>query len=278
MKRRAILLLAAMGTALLLSSAAALAINTVQCKVDRTCNGTAAADLMRGTGSSDWMHGKGRGDTLRGFGNTSEFEEGLYGEGGNDKLYGGPGWDILVGGPGNDTMRGDEVGDHFVDHYQFTSNSWGNDAIEDTPSVLRGTGPFFVSNVVVFTGGVSANLYVNLTSSGQRHEATTGTSAVNWEGSVVDDVQNQGTGYDTIIGNNATNTIQSVGFDPNVGTISGGVDAVRALGGDDSVNVDDGVGDDAVDCGEGSDTVRFDAGDDVSANCENKTQDNNQVP
>jgi len=147
------------------------------------------------------MHGKGCEDTPNGFANTSDWEEGLHGEGGNDKLSGGAGWDILVGGPGNATMRGDEPGEQYVDSYKFASNSWGHDAIEDTPSKLRGTGPFFDSNVLYITGDVSANVYVNLTSSGARHEATTGTSTVNWQDSVIDDVQNQGIGYDTVVGN-----------------------------------------------------------------------------
>ena len=91
-------------------------------------------------------------------------------------------------------------------------------------------------------------------------------------------MQNRGVGYDSVVGNDATNVIQSVGFDPNVGSISGGVDTVRALGGDDFLNMDYGVGDDTVDRGEGSDQVRFDTSDDVSANCETKIQDNNRVP
>lgn len=268
--RRLALVLASIGMAVVISGGVALALNAIQCKAGKTCNGTAAADLMKGTEGSDWMHGKGRGDTLNGFGNTPNGEEGLYGEGGNDKLNGGGGFDILVGGPGNDTMKGDEVGDHFVDNYEFTSNSWGNDTIEDTPSVLIGTGPYYDSNVLVFTGGVSANLYVNLTSSGSRPETTTGTSTVNWQDSIIDGVQNQGTGYDTIIGNDASNRIQSVGFDFDLGTVSGGADTVRALGGDDFLNVEDEVGDDTVDCGEGSDKVNYDIGDDINANCEAK--------
>ena len=72
-------------------------------------------------------------------------------------------------------------------------------------------------------------------------------------------------------------SVDSSAYDPNAGSVSGGVDTVRALGVDDYLNVDDGV-DETVDCGEGSNQVRFDAGDDVSANCETKIEDNGQVP
>jgi hypothetical protein len=85
-----------------------------------------------------------------------------------------------------------------------------------------------------------------------------GTSTVNWSGNVIDDVFNNGAGYDSIRGNDAGNKIQSIG-NYETGT-SGSVELVRAEGGDDT-----------VDCGEGSDRVTYDNGDELIG-CETQTQ------
>lgn len=97
----------------------------------------------------------------------------------------------------------------------------------------------------------------------------TGTSTVNWSGNVIDDVFNNGAGYDNIRGNDAGNKIQSIG-NYETGT-SGSVELVRAEGGDDIIYVADSVGDDTVDCGEGSDRVTYDNGDELIG-CETQTQ------
>ena len=70
--RRTGLLLASMALTVLLASGVALAINTIQCKTNKSCYGTRASDLMKGSAGSDWMYGKGGADTLKGFGNTPD--------------------------------------------------------------------------------------------------------------------------------------------------------------------------------------------------------------
>lgn len=116
---------------------------------------------MKGSEGTDWMYGKGGADILKGFGNTPDWEEGLNGEGGNDKLYGGEGWDILTGGPGNDTLVGDDIGGHSTDAYQFEANSWGNDTITDTATVLHANG-YPLANSLNFRTGITTNLFINL--------------------------------------------------------------------------------------------------------------------
>ncbi len=264
MRRKAILLLAAMGAALVLSSGVALAaINTINCKANKPCYGTKARDLMKGSAGSDWMMGKGRADTLKGFGNSADDEELLYGQGGNDKLYGGHGWDILSGGPGNDALVGDDSGTISHDDYEFEANNWGDDTITDNASW---------DNTVHFRSGITTNLTINLNSLDLAPEVRNadGTSTVNWSGNVINDVNNQGTGDDTITGNDAGNRIQSIGFDPQTGIYnSGGADTILAGGGSDVINVDDGFSGDSVDCGEGIDTVSYNTGDTlVPGTCE----------
>ena len=274
MRSRTILLLVAMGAALVLSSGVALAINTIQCKASQLqCAGTKARDLMKGSAGSDFMYGKARGDTLKGFGNDHSGDEYLFGQGGNDKLYGGLGWDILDGGPGNDLLDG-SAGQ--PTYYDFKANNWGNDTITDE---LPGPG-FLSGNTVYFSGAVNTNLTINLNSVDQAPEVKNaeGTSTVNWSENVVDKVQNAGTGDDQITGNDADNYIQSVGFDFDTGAISGGADNVFAGEGNDTIYVDDNVGDDTVDCGGGADGVNYDTGDDINANCEAKFIDGVSQP
>lgn len=255
-----------MGAMLVLATGVALAINTIQCKstqLSTPCNGTKARDLMKGSAGSDDMRGKGRGDILKGFGNTPSWEELLYGQGGNDKLYGGSGFDSLDGGPGNDLLAGDDSDTNGADNYAFQANSWGSDTITDNP---------FGENTVQFGGGITANLTIDLNSSDLAPEAINGTSTVNWSSNVIANVDNKGTGDDTITGNDANNRITSIGFDPQTGTYSsGGADNIFAGGGSDIINVDDGSSGDSVDCGEGSDSVVRDAGDDIDANCETQS-------
>ena len=53
--RRTIFLLAAVGTALLLSSGVALALNIIKCESEEPCHGTDRPDLMKGTDGFNFM-------------------------------------------------------------------------------------------------------------------------------------------------------------------------------------------------------------------------------
>lgn len=221
----------------LLASGAALAINTIHCKIEGPpCRGTNERDRLLGNERSNRMFGRGGGDILRGYGDWDD----LHGERGNDRLYGG------------------EAGDH----YFFSSNNWGKDTIADT---LMPPDPFRIgdNNWVRFYRDVTTSLTINLVSdSGSIPEVTNaaGTSTINWSGNVIDNVSNRSPGNDSIVGNSVTNWIIS----------SGGNDTISTGGGDDFIEVQDGAAGDSVDCGEDAgddDAVFYDTGDTLT-NCE----------
>ncbi len=249
MKHRAILILAVMGAALVLSSGVALAaLNTIECKTVRRCIGTVARDLMKGTDARNKMYGKGAGDILKGFGEWDL----LYGGGGSDKLYGGAGTDDIFPGRGNDAVLD---GGGSVDAYYFETNDWGDDTITDGDT----------GNRVLFLSSISTDLIIFLVSNPREHQVLNPAgSTVNWDGDVIEDVINYGTGDDTIYGDDAANTIISLqGVDND--TIYGGE-------GNEYIDVFDGGGGDYVNCGENArdrDFVRRDSGDRV-VNCEDK--------
>lgn len=116
--KRLLIALTVMGTALVLASGVALALNTIDCpnRPDGSCVGTDRADSMNGRAVADEMHGHPGGDTLRGqsgpdrlFGDIGN--DTIYGQRGNDFLGGGPGADYLDGRSGNDTLNGGRDGD-----------------------------------------------------------------------------------------------------------------------------------------------------------------------
>ena len=251
--RRTVLLLAAMLLALVFFSGAALAV-TKSCEALVECFGTKRADTLNGSEGNDFMYGKGRGDTLKGVGGHDR----LYGQGGADKLFGGLGDDGLFGGPGNDALNGGEDSDY----YRFGPN-WGKDSITDS-DLLGG-----ISFYEYSTNGdyvlVNDNLTIKL-QSGDGPEATnaSGTSTINWEGNVINDVY-PGSGDDQITGKSSSNEIHADQF--------GGADNISTGAGNDYIDVADGLGDDVVDCGENggspdSDHVYFDSGDQIAGNCE----------
>ena len=251
--RRTILLLAAMGAALLFSSGVALALNTINCKTNQVCTGTDGADRMKGTDGFNEMRGRDGNDTLKGFGKW-DF---LQGQEGNDKLLGGRGGDYVVGGRDDDTLRG-EGG---FDGYSFERSDWGQDVIiEESPSINYLALPFG-ENV---TGPVTTNL-----NSGAEPEVVNAqsSSTVNWEGNVITFVLGS-SGNDTITGNDAHNEIWDDagpfwGTAPDTDVIS------SAGGGDDFIFVQDGDTNDTVNCGEGDDFVVSDEGEALIApDCE----------
>ena len=98
--RRSVLLLAAMGLAVLLASGLALAApkggtttTTIYCKAGTSCQGTAGLDIIYGTPSADVIIPYAGNDFV-------------YAGGGNDEVRHGFGIDHIEGGPGADTLRG----------------------------------------------------------------------------------------------------------------------------------------------------------------------------
>jgi Ca2+-binding RTX toxin-like protein len=141
--RRITLLLAAMGTALLLSAGLALAA-TYDCFAGRACIGTDGPDTLIGTSSWDYMDGRQGDDRL--FGNERGDE--MSGDAwdapvngtstdGDDLLRGGPSWDFMAGYGGDDELYGGLGGD-FIFAEEASANggedtvygSKGNDYIE----------------------------------------------------------------------------------------------------------------------------------------------------
>lgn len=101
--RRITLLLAAMGTALLLSAGLAFAA-TYDCFAGRACIGTDGPDTLNGSSGWDYMDGRQGDDRL--FGNErSDFMSGdAWDAPGNDTSTDGD--DLLRGGPGGEEMGG----------------------------------------------------------------------------------------------------------------------------------------------------------------------------
>jgi hypothetical protein len=232
---RTMLVLVVAAAALLLASGVALAV-TRQCRDGVTCNGTKESDNLIGTDLQNFMYGKGGDDRLTG----KDSSDHLYGGPGADRLFGGPsavGADFIYGGPGNDLLNGGENNDV----YTFEGNRWGRDKIEDPDT---GSSVQFV--------GLAAPLTVTLIPSATAPEVANAarTSTVNWS-LPINDINNLGTGDDTIAGNPLNNRITS----------SGGFDDVRGDQGNDFIDVADGSGGDVVDCGENAgdnDTVDYD--------------------
>jgi Ca2+-binding RTX toxin-like protein len=265
--RRAILLLAAMAAAMVLASGVALAV-TKQCKTydaftnKGICYGTNERDTLRGTDGVNVMYAKAGGDRLYGFGSQDR----MHGQGDNDRLFGGADDDQLYPGRGRDALGGSDG----HDFYHFYTNRWGKDTITDT--AVSDNDPGTGNGVKLGVGDASLTIDLN---SGPVPEVknASGTSTVNWDGNVIDNATNDGSGNDQITGNDVANRIMSLNGD----------DIVLAREGDDLIYVDDGYGGDTVNCGENvggdatsldNDTVHYDnpgiynGTSDVVTNCE----------
>ena len=103
-RRRAMLLLAAIAMALVAASGVAWA-EPIQCTgggPDGWCPGTEESDVINGTGNRDAVWVFVGHDAVDGGGG----DDGLDGDEGNDALTGGPGQDDLYGKPGDDGLSG----------------------------------------------------------------------------------------------------------------------------------------------------------------------------
>ena len=251
--KRAIMVLAAMVLALVVSAGAALAI-TKTCQANVECFGTNNPDTLTGTAGDDRIHGLGAADTLKGLG----LNDRLHGEGGADKLFGGPGIDFMAGGPGPDALSGGADRDIY-----FFGPGWGKDTVAAGPEPREAV--FFRKSAfedVPVTDGLTIRL-----AAGKGPEVKTEGAAntVNWDDGAVIEVSG-GAGSDEITGSFR---------DEGIGGGPGGSDTIAAGAGDDVIGVLDGAADDVVSCGDpfiGSDfdRVSYDEGDQIADDCEVK--------
>ncbi len=118
MRRRVVLVLAAMALALLLASGVAWAVNKIGTNGPDTLIGTNNADNLIGKGGNDILFSLNGHDNLLGgpgkdivLGENERFNSSR----GDKNLRGGLGNDIVVGGRGSDNVLGDAGNDFLVD-------------------------------------------------------------------------------------------------------------------------------------------------------------------
>src|SRR5215211_6352886 len=109
MRRRALLIMATMGLAVLLLGGVALA---------KEVTGTSGADDLVGTDKDDVIHASGGADYVSGLAAPDLLYAGagndtVVGREGNDRIYGNGGSDVLFGNQSNDTINseGDQARD-----------------------------------------------------------------------------------------------------------------------------------------------------------------------
>jgi Ca2+-binding RTX toxin-like protein len=262
MKRKAILLLTTMATALVLTSGVALAA-VIQC-TGWFCQGTPNADTITGTASVDFIHGLA----------------------GSDDIRARDGGDLLWGGPGRDTLNGGAS----VDQYIF-EDGWGADTIAaDEPG----------SNDLVDFATLTSVVTVDLASSNDV-KASSGTNTVSWSSTALIKRVSGGRAGDSIKGNGAGNDLSGSGgndqifgrrgndvlhgdtpcgslcatdLDAGDDTLLGGSgrDQIHGDAGDDTIFAKDTEAD-LVSCGPGTDTVSYDPGlDTLSSDCNDPAQ------
>ncbi len=244
MRRRAIVLVAAMAAMVLVAGGIALAANVITCP-GGLCQGTSGDDAMTGTSATDNLYAGAGNDTLRGLGAF-------------DDLRGGPGNDTLDGGGGND-------------QYNIYDTNWGADRISADSSGAEDWLIFQIAAV-----GVT----VDLIPSPDRDEVFSGTNKINFARTVVIEWVQGGPAGDTIKGNDARNYLSGAGGndqlfgrrgnDRLVGDIvefgnngndvlNGGPGRDVLIGGpgDDTFFAKDGEADE-ITCGPGADVVHAD--------------------
>ncbi len=134
MKRKAVLLLGLMVTALVVASGTALALT---CTAGTTCLGTNGDDVINGTTFADTIRARLGNDTVLGKGHN----DAIYGQSGQDTLVGGPGRDTLVGGDQKDTLVGGDQSDRLA--------AGSKDTFEDGRQQLKGG---FGEDIYLFSG------------------------------------------------------------------------------------------------------------------------------
>jgi len=244
MRRRAIVLVAAMAAMVLVAGGIALAANVITCP-GGLCQGTTGDDAMTGTSATDYLYADAGNDTLRGLGAF-------------DDLRGGPGNDTLDGGGGND-------------QYNIYDTNWGADRISADSSGAEDWLIFQIAAV-----GVT----VDLIPSPDRDEVFSGTNKINFARTVVIEWVQGGPAGDTIKGNDARNYLSGAGGndqlfgrrgnDRLVGDIvefgnngndvlngGPGRDVLNGGPGDDTFFAKDGEADE-ITCGPGADVVHAD--------------------
>jgi Ca2+-binding RTX toxin-like protein len=151
MGRRAILLLSAAATMVLVAAGVALAVSVTFTNAADDCNNpavaTIAADRLAMGGGRDICNGLAGNDEIFGdhaSDNTGALGPGvsLYGAGGNDTIEGGTGSDTLGGGPGNDylfagTGEDDVDGGSGNDYINVSDHFAGNDTVNCGPGADR---------------------------------------------------------------------------------------------------------------------------------------------
>lgn len=233
MRRRAIVLVAAMVATMLLAGGVALAANVIPCS-GGVCEGTTGDDEMTGTSATDYLYAKEGNDTLRG-------------RGAFDDLRGGPGNDNLDGGGGND-------------HYNFYEDNWGADRISADSSGAEDW-------LIFFTSG---SLTIDLKPSPDRPEVSSGTNSINLASQVVIEWVQGGPASDTIKGTGANNYFSGGNLNDRLlgrggnDTLYGDISAFSNQGNDILIG---GPGRDILDGGPGDDTFYAQDGEADEINC-----------
>jgi Ca2+-binding RTX toxin-like protein len=220
-KRRAILSLTTMVTALLVGSGVALAANVILCP-GGGCPGTTGHDAMTGTSGTDYLYADEGNDTLRGLG---AFDD-LRGEEGNDDLNGGGG----------------------NDQYNFSEVNWGADRISADSS---GAEDWLIFHIA--SGAVT----VDLIPSPNRNEVSSGTNKINFAQMVVIEWVQGGPDSDTIKGNDARNYLSGAGGNDTLAGRKGNdrlVGDIVEFGNNGNDILNGGPGRDILNGGPGNDT------------------------
>jgi hemolysin type calcium-binding protein len=142
MRRRVVLVLAAMALALLLASGVALAVNKIGTNGPDTLRGTSGADNLSGEGGNDTLLGLAGNDNLLG-GQGKDVVIGgrdpFHVSGGNKNLVGGPGNDYVLAGTGSDNVAGNGGNDLLIEDHlrEFSTDRLSGGPGDDVIDVIH---------------------------------------------------------------------------------------------------------------------------------------------
>lgn len=215
---------------------------------DDVLTGTAGPDVICAGDGNDLVYGLGGDDVLiGGFGDDT-----LIGGTGRDTLIGDAGFDFLEGDGGADTMYGGPGDDTF----HATRTSAAGDVADGTDVMIGGDG----SDTADYSRRTTT---VTVTLDGVANDGAAGekdsVGVFQWQTTTSPDVENVngGSAGDVITGSSANNVL--VGYK--------GIDRIRGLGGNDTIDVLDHAAGDSADGGDGQDLCVSDAGDELTS-CE----------